>query len=179
MPVPPKTSGYYSAGNLQAHNSVGYLTKRCGILGMQMAERAFQSQPITFTQWIVLAELLEYPHQTPTELSSHLGHDMGALTRIVDDLQEKQFVRRERPEQDRRAVQIAITPAGRRIAAMTESVVLRHANEIVEIYSKSETDLLISLLQRLVVHMENSTQPGVKPAAISRRTVGRSRKPRA
>ena len=77
---------YYTVDSMQAGNSVGYLVKRCGLLVMQFAERRFESQPITFTQWTVLAQLSQHPRLKPTELSRNLGHDMGALTRVVDDL---------------------------------------------------------------------------------------------
>jgi hypothetical protein len=79
---------------------------------------------------------------------------MGALTRIVDDLQKKQLVNRERSEHDRRAVHIALTPEGRRLAFSVKAAVVILANKLVEPYTKAETDTLISLLQRLLQHME-------------------------
>jgi DNA-binding MarR family transcriptional regulator len=145
---------YYNSDNLQAINSVGYLLKRCGILMTQIAEARFESQPISFTQWIILIRLTQQEHITPTELTGHLGHDMGALTRIVDDLQSKGLVIRERSATDRRAVQIAATDEGRRLALETKKFVVDLANDLVEPYTAAETDLVISLLQRLLVHME-------------------------
>jgi DNA-binding MarR family transcriptional regulator len=148
------TEPYYTLDSLQAGNSVGYLVKRCGILMGQIAEQRFESQPISFTQWIVLAQLSQHPHLTPTELSNHLGHDMGALTRVVDDLCDKKLVRRERSETDRRAVQITITPEGRRLARTAKALVVELINELVSPYSRAETEVLISLLQRMMTHMQ-------------------------
>jgi MarR family transcriptional regulator, multiple antibiotic resistance protein MarR len=145
---------YYTEDNLQAPNSVGYLLKRCGALMTQIAERRFEGKPISFTQWIILIRLTQQTHISPTELAEHLGHDMGALTRIVDDLQKKGLVIRERSESDRRAVQITATEEGRRLALATKQYVVDLANELVAPYSVAETDQLISLLQRLMVHME-------------------------
>ena len=146
---------YYTRDNLEAANSVGYLVKRCGILMTQIAEQRFESEPISFTQWIVLIQLTQHAHLSPTELSTHLGHDMGALTRIVDDLQEKRLVVRERSEQDRRAVQITATAEGRRLAVLTKATVVDLINELVEPYSNAEVEILISLLQRMLVHMQD------------------------
>jgi DNA-binding MarR family transcriptional regulator len=145
---------YYSLDSLEASNSIGYLVKRCGILLTQIVEERFESQPISFTQWTILIQLAQHPHLSPTEISTHLGYDMGALTRIVDDLHEKKLVHRERSEHDRRAVQIGLTPEGRRLAFSTKAAVVDFLNEIVGPYAKAETDMLISLLQRLVLHME-------------------------
>jgi DNA-binding MarR family transcriptional regulator len=162
-------SQYYTLESLQAGNSVGYLVKRCGILMMQIAERRFESQSITFTQWIVLAQLCEHPFLTPTELSHHLGHDMGALTRIVDDLLKKQLVRRERSEEDRRAVRITVTPEGRRLAKTAKSLVLKLANDVVEPYSKEQVDSLISVLQHMLVHMESVAEETERAATAGAR----------
>jgi DNA-binding MarR family transcriptional regulator len=154
MPEQAMAEPYYNSENLQAINSVGYLLKRCGVLMTQIAERRFESQPISFTQWIILIRLTQQTHITPTELAEHLGHDMGALTRVVDDLQKQGLVVRERSETDRRAVQITATPEGRRLALATKDFVVDLANELVEPYTRAETDQIISLLQRMMVQME-------------------------
>ncbi|HEX4376302.1 MAG TPA: MarR family transcriptional regulator [Steroidobacteraceae bacterium] len=160
---------YYTIDSLQAANSVGYMIKRCGVLMNQIAEERFESQSISFTQWVVLAQLAQHPHLTPTELSTHLGHDMGALTRLVDDLQQKKLVRRERSEEDRRAVRITVTAEGRRLAKTAKVPVLELANRLVEPYSRAETELLISLLQRLLAHMESVAEQPVRPQSSAAR----------
>jgi DNA-binding MarR family transcriptional regulator len=172
MPEP-----YYTVESMQLGNSVGYLVKRCGLLVMQIAERRFESQPVTFTQWTVLAQLSQHSHLKPTELSRNLGHNMGALTRVVDDLEKLRLVRRERNERDRRAVQITATAAGRRLAKTTKRVVVDLANELIAPYSKAETDLLVTLLQRMLRRTERMAEPPAEAAsAMSRRLTGRRRK---
>ena len=61
-------------------------------------------------------------------------------------------------ETDRRAVQIAATAEGRRLALATKKYVVDLANELVAPYSAAETDQMISLLQRLLVHMEGMSE---------------------
>ena len=169
MPEP-----YYTVDSMLAGNSVGYLVKRCGLLVMQCAERRFESQPITFTQWTVLAQLSQHSHLKPTELSRNLGHDMGALTRVVDELEKLKLVRRERSESDRRAVQITVTAGGRRLAKTTMPVVVDLVNELVAPYSKAEIDLFIRLLQRMLGRMELMVEsPAEEPEAGPRRLSGR------
>ncbi len=167
---------YYTAESLDAQCSVGFLIKRCGVLMTQIAEDRFESQPISFTQWIVLIRLTALTHASPTELSLHLGHDMGALTRVVDELEREGFVRRERSQHDRRAVQIEITPEGRRLALATKSVITDLLNELVAPYSKTETDALVSMLQKLMLHMQEIVRPDPTaelPDAAAERRGGR------
>src|SRR5262249_54831591 len=118
----------------------------------------FESQPISFTQWIVLTLLTQRPHASPTELSGLMGHDMGALTRVVDELARDGLVRRERSEHDRRAVEIAITPEGRRVAHAGKRVVVDLLNGLVEPYSRIEIEAMTSLLQKFLAQLEEAAK---------------------
>jgi DNA-binding MarR family transcriptional regulator len=149
---------YYTLESLEANTSLGYLIKRCGIVMTQIAERRFESQPISFTQWMVLIWLNQRPHASPSELSAQLGHDMGALTRVADQLERNGLVRRERSERDRRAVELAITADGRRQAQAGKRLLLDLLNDLVAPYSKAEVDMMISLLQRLLLSLQDTAQ---------------------
>jgi len=155
---------YYTLESLQPDNSVGYLVKRCGVLMTQVAERRFQSLPISFSQWLVLVHLAQQAHISATQLSEHLGHDMGALTRVVDELERRGFARRERSRRDRRAVEIAITAAGRRQAQNAKRIVVELLNRLVEPLTDREIDLLLALLRRLHGHLQQELEPNSPPA---------------
>ena len=167
-------SPYYTVDTLEPGRSVGFLIKRCGVLMTQIAERAFAAQPISFTRWIVLMTLTERACASPTELSAHMGHDMGALTRVVDELERDGQVRRERSQHDRRAVEIAITPEGRRVANVGKRVVVDLLNQLVEPYSETEVEALISLLQRFLTRMQTleATAPLVDIPSVAIKTRG-------
>jgi DNA-binding MarR family transcriptional regulator len=158
---------YYSPDTLQADNSVGYLVKRCGVLMTQVAERRFESLDISFTQWLVLIHVAQQERISPTQLSTHLGHDMGALTRVVDQLERRGLARRERSRRDRRAVQIAITPAGRRQARSAKRVLVELLNRLIEPFSAGEVDTLVSLLQRLRTHLQQTVEPKGDAAPVA------------
>jgi DNA-binding MarR family transcriptional regulator len=146
---------YYTADNFEAMNSLGYLVKRCAGLMMVLAENAFESQTLSFTQWIVLMKLLSHQsHMSATELSKETGHDMGALTRVVDILENAGLVKRERSVHDRRAVEIALTAAGRREVEGTKCTVIELLNELLEPFSRDEVHTMIGLLQRLLARLQ-------------------------
>lgn len=148
---------YYKVGTLEPNNSVGYLVKRCGVLMTQIAERRFESLSVSFTQWVALMRLSDQPsHMSATQLSKELGHDMGALTRVVDELERRGLVRRERSRRDRRAVEIAITAAGRRQATNAKRVLVGLLNELVDPFTEAEIVTLISLLQRMLLHLQQA-----------------------
>ena len=146
---------YYTVASLEANRSLGFLVKRCGVLMTQIAERRFEQTSVSFTQWVALIWLSA--QQSPisaTQLSRELGHDMGALTRVVDELERRGLVRRARSSRDRRAVEIAITAAGRRQAESAKRVIVGLLNELVAPYSAAEIETLIALLQRMLAHLQ-------------------------
>lgn len=174
-----KRKPYYRLATLEPGNSVGYLVKRCGVLMTQVAERRFEPLSISFTQWQVLIWLsMQQSHISATQLSAELGHDMGALTRVVDELERRGFVRRERSRRDRRAVEIAITPAGRRQARSGKRCIVGLLNELVEHLSEREIGTLIALLGRLLGHLQRAGESAASAAAPAEPR-GARRAPRA
>jgi DNA-binding MarR family transcriptional regulator len=175
MATMSKRKPYYTLASLQADNSVGYLVKRCGVLMTQVAEERFASLAISFTQWLVLTWLNAHEgHISATRLSSEIGHDMGALTRVVDELERRGYVKRERSRRDRRAVEIAITPAGRQQAQDARRVLVELLNQLVAPFTSEEVDTLISLLHRLMLHLLEAAErvppaPKIRTPATARR----------
>ena len=149
---------YYTVETLQPGKSIGFLVTRCGVLMTQLAVRHFQTTSVSFVQWNALMRLcLQTGHISATQLSRELGHDMGALTRVVDELERRGLVRRERSRRDRRAVEIAITAAGRRQAESAKRLVVELLNELLEPYSDAEIATLIDLMQRMLLHLQRVT----------------------
>jgi DNA-binding MarR family transcriptional regulator len=165
------TKPYYTVETLKAGTSIGYLVKRCGGLMTQLAERSFESTSVSFTQWITLMRLCERTEPiSATQLSKELCHDMGALTRVVDELERRGLVRRERSRRDRRAVELAITAAGRREAESGKRVIVELLNELAEHYSVSELNTLVGLLQRMMGVLQSAAEAGASSSVPAVRT---------
>jgi len=157
---------YYTVENLEPGTSIGYLIKRCGALMTQIAERQFESTQVSFTQWTTLMTLCKSAQPiSATQLSNYCGHDMGALTRVVDELERRGLVRRERSRRDRRAVEIVVTPAGRRQAESAKRVIVDLLNELVAPYSDAELATLIDLMQRMLVRLQDKAATSADDAA--------------
>jgi DNA-binding MarR family transcriptional regulator len=169
------TKPYYSLDSLEPNNSVGFLIKRCSVLMSQIAERRFEQLPISFMQWTALAALNGLGCVSASQLSTYLGHDMGALTRVVDELARQGLLRRERSVRDRRAVEIALTAAGRRQADSGKRVLVELLNALVAPCTEREIDTLIELLQRLLGHLQSAAEPPA-PAAPARHVPAGSRR---
>jgi DNA-binding MarR family transcriptional regulator len=77
---------------------------------------------------------------------------------VADELERMGMVRRDRSERDRRAVELVITPDGRRRALAGKRLMVELLNELVAPYSDTEVDMLISLLQRLLSRLQDTAQ---------------------
>lgn len=76
---------------------------------------------LKFTQFHVLKRLAANGPMTATELARAVDLDGGAMTRQLDQLEAKGYLRRQPHEQDRRALRIELTEAG--------EALWRHLNE--------------------------------------------------
>lgn len=163
------TEPFYTVAGLEAAKSVGFLLKRCGGLMSQIAERRFAAEPLSFTQWMVLATLARYERLTASALSAETCHDMGGLTRMVDGLEAEGLVRRERTERDRRVVEITLTPEGRRRFQSGKRLVVELLNSLVVPFARQEIETMIALLQRLMERLQEAEQttPGGQPPKAS------------
>jgi DNA-binding MarR family transcriptional regulator len=82
----------------------------------------------------------------------------GIVMTQIAGLERNGMVHRHRSSRDRRGVEIAITPQGRRAARTGKRLIVDLLNEFVAPYSKAEVDTLISLLQPLLLHLQHTAQ---------------------
>ena len=84
------------------------------------------------------------------ELAERLGLSPSATTRLVDRLEERGWVRRESPRENRRTVNVIITADGRRAYARNNRLFTATVEEAVSAHlNEDEMSTLISLLGRL------------------------------
>ena len=77
------------------------------------AEFASQNVDLSFTQYLILKKAAQLGPVSATELARSVDLDGGAMTRQLDQLERKGYLRRTPHAQDRRALRIELTDAGR------------------------------------------------------------------
>jgi DNA-binding MarR family transcriptional regulator len=75
-------------------------------------ELAANGLNLSFTQFLILKRLARLGPMSASELARSVELDGGAMTRQLDHLEGKGYLRRCRHEQDRRALRIELTDAG-------------------------------------------------------------------
>jgi len=152
---------FYSDSNFDPDNSIGYLVRRSEQLNSAALEGVFDAAGITKTQWSALVSMHFGRAATCAEVARELGHDKGATTRLVDTLEERGWIVRTRSEDDRRTVQLTLTPAGEQIAASVRDVVIGIWNDWLTDWEDRDIMELIRLLQRLRDTLQRGAGQGV------------------
>jgi DNA-binding MarR family transcriptional regulator len=101
---------------------------------------------VTLAQAAILFLLKEKDRRYMSEMGQVMGVDNSAMTRLVDRLEKAGLVKRRIDPENRRAISILLTPAGRREAAGALTVIKRINEEIRKDYSPAEVDAFKKIL---------------------------------
>lgn len=141
---------FYSKADFVPERSIGYLVHRLKKLGTARAEAMFADQDINLSQWIAMFHIRHRLAITAGEISKCLGHNSGAVTRMLDQLDERGLIVRIRDKADRRVVNLETTEAGQEMLDRLTPIMMDLWNDHLSIFTRDEAETLISLLQRLL-----------------------------
>jgi DNA-binding MarR family transcriptional regulator len=84
------------------------------------------------------------------ELAQRLGVTEKTITGIVDRLEREGYLRRERPESDRRVVQVVLTEKGLSAYQDLSERALQKTTDFLTLLEPEDRDALLRILQRLL-----------------------------
>ncbi|WP_343160819.1 MarR family transcriptional regulator [Rhodanobacter sp. L36] len=114
-------------------------------------ELASQGLELSFTQYLILKKSQQLGAVSATELARAVELDGGAMTRQLDQLERKGYLRRSPHEQDRRALRIELTNAGSTVWQNTASVCSQRVMDAAQAsMSKTEQAQLHDYLDRVL-----------------------------
>ncbi len=140
---------FYADSEFAPDISIGYLIRRAHQLGGVAMEPVFAAEGLTGIQWSALVSIFFGRGVTAADLARDLGHDKGAMTRLVDTLEERGWITRQRTPEDRRCVKLALTREGEAVALRCKRHVVACWNTWLADWSEAEVQMMISLLQKL------------------------------
>lgn len=92
--------------------------------------------------------------RTMTEVSEAVRLSTSAVTSIMDALVEKDLVKRERCEDDRRVVRVELTGNGKKVFQQILEFHLRIVRGMLSSLDNTEQDTLIGLFRKMVERIE-------------------------
>lgn len=152
MKASPKPAQFYRADSLRADESIGLLTKRAMQSILLQVDRRLAPYDLTHAQWVPLYKLAKGDCSTMAELARDAALDPGAMTRALDRLETKGWLRRVRSQEDRRVIKLELTDEGEEVSKLVPAVLAEVFNAHLAGFTKAEWATLVALLQRLVAN---------------------------
>ena len=147
------TSKPYTVESYRRNDSVGYLINGVRALVIARMDTRLAELGVTGSQWGTMMSLVQGGARTAAEVSRQLGCDTGAMTRMLDRLEEKGLVRRERSVEDRRVVHVLPTESGVDMVRQAMPSVVDTLNELLAGFSPEEIGLLKDFLRRMQANL--------------------------
>lgn len=146
------TSEPYNLKNYSPCESIGFLLKRAGSQLTMTVDRNLARFDMTHAQLAIFLRLLHGQAKTAADLARELATDTGAMTRMLDRLEEKEFVQRTRSSADRRVVEVSLTAKGKQLADQMTQVAVDSLNHHLRGFTDVEVAQFKDFLRRMIAN---------------------------
>ncbi len=116
-------------------------------------------QPLSVSEAHALRELSRCDGCSQTELGNVLQLEKSTVSRLVNQLEGKGWVERNRDPDDRRAVRLRLTGQGQRVAGQVAASRAAYFDRIVEGIPPAERDDVITAFQTVVKALDGKHHP--------------------
>ena len=142
----------YDPKTAETCRGIGRLIGKVRMEILDALDRELAPFDVTSAQYIILAALAEGGVDSASGLCRGVSYDPGAMTRMIDRLENKGFIRRVPCAEDRRRARLELTAEGKtvypKLAAGASKVFGRYLHG----FSRTETRQLQGLLERMLAN---------------------------
>lgn len=139
--------------NVLAPDSLGYRIK----LLSQVLSRKFQERldpfGLTVFHWVVLCCLWEEDGLATSTIGGRLQQVGGTLTGVLDRMEERGLIRRERDTYDRRIWRIWLTESGKQLAEVLPPIAREIREQATAGMTVTEQKLLSTLIDQAIANL--------------------------
>ncbi|HUO43509.1 MAG TPA: MarR family transcriptional regulator [Burkholderiales bacterium] len=143
-------SQIYDPKNFHPPSSVGALISRVRNVLFDRLDHALEPFELTTPQYVVIVLLANGIASKASDICRTVAHDPGAMTRVIDRLEERKLVRRVPDPADRRALKLELTPEGRALYPKVIAVAVGMINDLLEGFTKAEVRQMEDFMKRIL-----------------------------
>ncbi|MEZ7934587.1 MAG: MarR family transcriptional regulator [Sulfurospirillum sp.] len=138
-------------------NSLGFILNKTALLSKAHFNNYLKEYDISPEQWSLVFRVVERSGLTQKELSDSTYKDQANITRSIDRLEQKGFLKRIENPNDRRSFQLV--PTQDAIALVERIIPLSQAfnAQLTQGFSEEETKMLIALLNKVHHNLEGKS----------------------
>lgn len=152
---------HFDRERFSLQHSPGHLIALINQLKDRMIERHLVDHQVTAAQFKVVLLVSQQRASTPAELVRLLNLDSGAMTRMLDRLEQKCLLTRERSQADRRQVYLRLTEAGEALGVQVPQIAADATNELTGCLTRAELDEFQRLMKKMLMAADAlPQQPG-------------------
>jgi DNA-binding MarR family transcriptional regulator len=142
----------YDPKTFDPDNGIGRLLSRVKMEMHEAMDLALAPFDITTAQYMILVQLAGNEVDSAAELCKGVSYDPGAMTRMLDRLERKGFIRRARSPNDRRKAILELTPEGKALYPKLVAVHVKVLNHFMRNFTKAQAGELESLLRQMLAN---------------------------
>ncbi|HVO90243.1 MAG TPA: MarR family transcriptional regulator [Casimicrobiaceae bacterium] len=133
--------------------SVFRTVTRVRIEFIEAVDRELAPFDITSAQFFILKLLMRGEVDSASGLCRGISYDPGAMTRMLDRLEQKKLIRRVQHPEDRRKTSLAVTAEGKAVYPKLYDAALTVVNRFLRGFTKGEVRELESYLLRILANI--------------------------
>ena len=131
-----------------------YLLNRAGAKIADAFGKVTRKHGISLQMWRVLAALNQRDGQSVGALAATTSIEKSTLSRLLDQMQKKRLLLRQRDGDDQRSITVHRTPAAQAITEKLIPVALRYERKALAGFSQSEENTLRTMLRRVYENLD-------------------------
>ena len=152
MDSTPTRANFYEARTFEPKRSIGRLLGKVKMAMGDALDRELAPFDITAAQLVVLLALASGEADSAAGLCRGISYDPGAMTRMIDRLEQKGLIQRTDHPDDRRRVGLELTAEGKTVYPKLKAAAMSVQNRFLRGFTKSDVRQLEILLQRMLAN---------------------------
>jgi len=147
-------SPIYDPKTYEPTQSLGRTISRVKLAMMEALDHELEPFDITAAQYVILVTLAAGEADSASGLCKGISYDPGAMTRMIDRLEQKGLIRRVQRPDDRRKVLLELTPEGKTLYPQMRASAANVQNRFLRGFTKADVRTLDGLLKRMLANAD-------------------------
>ena len=139
----------YDTETFEPGRCVGPLINRVRLALLDSLDRALSPLNVTSAQYVTLS-ILASGADSASQICKGISYDAGAMTRMIDRLEQRGLLKRVRVADDRRTVKLQLTDEGKALYPKMRATAMEVINGLLRGFTKAEAHQLEDFLKRIL-----------------------------
>lgn len=135
--------------------SYGYHFISISVVIKRLIESRIQEYDLTHLQFSILMNLYKNTTTTQKELLKYVYGDEASVTRLIDRLESKGYLKRVQSQEDKRKKNILLTQEGLSLVKKLTHFAKEVNRELIKGLDKDEADQFLTLLQKVNTSLDD------------------------